>query len=655
MNYRQVHLDFHTSEKIEGIGEAFDKAQFQEMLKLGHVNSITVFSKCHHGWAYHPSKANQMHPHLKFDLLGAQIEAAHEIGVKTPVYLSAGLDEKYARTHREHLVRAANDSVGSSTPDFMRPGYHKMCLNTPYLDILLDQIREVCENYDADGIFLDIVCVQPCYCQTCMTQLEEEGGDPNNFADVMAQAERVYANYVRRVRETIDSVKPGLPVFHNGGHIRRGRRDLAHANTHLELESLPTGGWGYDHFPMSAAYSRTLGMNFLGMTGKFHTSWGEFGGYKHPNALRYEVALSAATGAHCSVGDQLHPSGRMDPATYSIIGAGYRELEVKEPWLDGYRNKADIAVLSIEALNNYYEQKMLPTVGSDVPDKGCARILLEGHYLFDYIDTEANLDGYKLLILPDTAILDAELAEKIKAYVRGGGKVLASGRAATLDGSFAIDFGCEYAGASEFRPDYVRPHFDIGFMPEAACLMRCQGYRIKNVRGQVLADREDSYFNRTREHFCSHQHAPNNTASRESAVVMGADGAYIGWDVFEEYATSGIITAKALVIGVLEALLPNKQISTNLGAQGVVTLTEKGNSEIVHLLYAPPIRRGNGVEIIEDLPTVCDTTVSVKCAEEPASVRLVPDMKEIPFTYTDGKVTFEIDRFVCHQMIEILK
>ena len=48
MNFRQVHLDFHTSEKIPGIGSRFSKAQFQEALKTGHVNSITVFSKCHH-------------------------------------------------------------------------------------------------------------------------------------------------------------------------------------------------------------------------------------------------------------------------------------------------------------------------------------------------------------------------------------------------------------------------------------------------------------------------------------------------------------------------------------------------------------------------------------------------------------------------------
>lgn len=82
MNTRQVHLDFHTSEKLQGIGSCFSKEQFQHALITGHVNSITVFAKCHHGWAYFPSEANEMHPGLKFDLLKAQIEAAHEINVK---------------------------------------------------------------------------------------------------------------------------------------------------------------------------------------------------------------------------------------------------------------------------------------------------------------------------------------------------------------------------------------------------------------------------------------------------------------------------------------------------------------------------------------------------------------------------------------------
>lgn len=105
MRYRQVHLDFHTSENVEGIGEKFNKRHFQNALKAGCVNSITVFSKCHHGWSYHPSKVNQMHPNLKFDLLGAQLEACREIDVKAPVYISAGFDENQAKLHPEWLCR----------------------------------------------------------------------------------------------------------------------------------------------------------------------------------------------------------------------------------------------------------------------------------------------------------------------------------------------------------------------------------------------------------------------------------------------------------------------------------------------------------------------------------------------------------------------
>ena len=98
MRFRQIHLDFHTSEQIPGVGAAFSSEQFQDMLRLGRVDSITLFSKCHHGWSYHPTSVGRQHPTLGFDLLGAQIEAAHAIGVRTPVYLSAGLDEQVYRT-----------------------------------------------------------------------------------------------------------------------------------------------------------------------------------------------------------------------------------------------------------------------------------------------------------------------------------------------------------------------------------------------------------------------------------------------------------------------------------------------------------------------------------------------------------------------------
>ncbi len=658
MNYRQVHLDFHTSEKIKGIGEKFDKKEFQEALKAGHVNSITVFSKCHHGWAYHPSSANEIHPELKFDLLKAQIEAAHEIGVKTPVYLSAGLDEKMARRHPEWLVRNKNETT-PWTPDFTLPGYHKMCLNSPYLPYLLKQIEEVCENYDADGIFLDIVGVQKCYCQNCINTLLSENKDPYDEKNIVELAERVYANYTSEVRKAIDKHKKGLPVFHNGGHIRRGRRDLAEMNTHLELESLPTGGWGYDHFPLSAGYARTIGMEFLGMTGKFHKSWGEFGGFKHPNALRYEAALAIANGARLSVGDQLHPSGKADLATYKLIGEAYSEVEAVEPWLEGAENIADIAVLSSESITNYFANKGLANAvtgtQNDV-DSGCVRILLEGKYLFNVIDTEADFNDYKLLILPDCITLDNELASKIKAFTAKGGKVLATGKSGTYydKDEFALDFGAEYKGVCKYQPSYLRPEFEIKSVANSAYIMYSTGYDIENKGGEVLGYRENPYFNRTVFSFSSHLHTPNNPDDKHVASVIGKDGAYISWEMFDDYAKKGSITVKEFVVGVIDKLLSdNKTIVTNLPAQGIITLTKQNDRLVNHVLYASPVKRGTDTEIIEDIIPVYNINVSVKTDKAVNKVYKAPQMTEVPYKYENGILSYTVDKIECSQLIVI--
>ncbi|MBE6614297.1 MAG: beta-galactosidase [Ruminococcaceae bacterium] len=653
MNFRQVHLDFHTSEKIPGIGAKFSKEQFQNALKLGHVNSITIFSKCHHGWAYHPSEANEMHPELKFDLLAAQIEAAHEIGVKTPVYLSAGLDEKLARRHPEWLRRGdPNDSIG-----WKNPGYHEFCMNTPYLDILAAQVEEVVKNYDADGIFLDIVGVRTCYCQHCVRTLLDEGKDPYDPANVAELGERIYANYCRRMREAVDKYKPGLPLFHNSGHIRRGRRDLADVDTHLELESLPTGGWGYDHFPLSAAYSRTLGKDFLGMTGKFHTTWGEFGGYKHPMALRYEEALCVANGAKCSIGDQLHPSGYMDEATYALIGEAYAEVETKEPWLDNVTSVADIAILSQDAAIAYYSRSQVVHHHGASGDVGAGRLLLEGKYLFDVIDFEESFDKYKLLILPDNIRLDEAMTARVQAFVAKGGKILASGTSALAVGKdeFVVDLGAKWLGQSAYRPVYFRPKFEIDCLRNAAAVIYEQAYDIE-ADGEVLITRENPYFNRTTFAFSSHQHTPNNPETSMPAATIGKNGAYIASEIFVEYANKGSITTKKMFLGVIEALLADtKTLVTDLPAQGVVTLMEQSekNRLVNHVLYASPVKRGGGIEIIEDILPVYDVHVTLRLDKAPKKVYLAPEMQEIEYKWDGRELSYTIDKLFIHAMVVV--
>jgi hypothetical protein len=564
------------------------------------------------------------------------------------------LDEKLARRRPDWLIRDVNDAT-SWTKGFMESGYHEFCLNSPYLDILLAQIHETLSRYEADGLFLDIVGVRKCYCHTCVASARSEGKDPRDEAAMLPLWERTYANYTARVKETVESVKQGLPIFHNNGHIARGRRDQAFMNSHLELESLPTGGWGYDHFPLSARYAQTLGAEYLGMTGKFHTFWGEFGGYKHPNALRYETALSIANGARCSIGDQLHPNGLMDEATYSLIGEAYSELESKEAWCVKSTNVADIALLSLEATGIHPGAKNEQR--KPASDAGAVRMLLEGHFLFDVIDQEQDLTAYQVVILPDYVAVGGELQSKLKRFLRQGGKLLATGWSG-LDPEgerFAIDIGIRHGGQNPFRPDYFRPLFKPGRLGEASFIFYSQGQKIELAGGTELGRREDPYFNRDVFAFCSHQHTPSSNVYGGPGMVESGNGIYIAWNVFDDYATKGSLILKETVIHALNRLLPGKTLQTNLPAQGIVTLQEQKdeNRLVNHLLYTSPVRRGDGIEVIEDIVPLYDVRVSVRTDRAVNGVYLAPQMTPLSFTFENRTVSYVVPELDCHQMVVI--
>ncbi|MBQ8762657.1 MAG: beta-galactosidase trimerization domain-containing protein [Clostridia bacterium] len=642
---RQVHLDFHTNGTLP-VGKNFSKEQFQKALKTGHVNSITVFSKCHHGWSYHPTEANEMHPELDFDLLGAQLEACKEIDVNAPVYISAGFDEKEYIKRPEWRYRCSPD-INDCLEYENEVHFHLLCFNTGYLDFLCRQIEEVMQKYNPCGIFLDIVYPKVCYCEKCVSDMKALGMNIENEDDRQKFAVMTLNKYTEATNAAVRKYSDTATIFHNSGHIPKGDYGFIKANTHLELESLPTGGWGYDHFPLSAAYVRSLNnTDYLGMTGKFHHSWGEFGGFKHPNALIYETSLSIANGAGCSIGDQMHPLGEMNMSTYGLIGKAYSLVEEKEPWIEGAANVADIAVLSAEALTGNRDVKA---------DIGANRMLLENNCLYNFIDSKMDFFAYKMLILPDVAILSEETIEKIKAYANNGGKIIASGEALIKDGEFALDFGATFKGENEYNPTYFIPCFET-VNGTTEYLMRCNSYKLEAVDCEIAAYMQNPYFNRTAEHFCSHAHAPNNPEESFPAVAIKGNAAYIGWDIFTAYARHGHLCFKELFTYVLKKMMGDElTVTANVPDRAVVTYTrqEKEKRNILHLLYAHTTIRGEKTEVIEDIVPLNNVECSVKCASKPSKVLLVPTETELEFEFNNGIAKFTVPEVNIHQMVAV--
>ena len=660
LRYRQIHLDFHTSEHIPGIGAAFDPDDFVATLKAAHVDSITIFAKCHHGWSYYPTKVGAPHPQLsRPDLMGDMVKALSAADIECPIYISVQWDERNARIHPEWRARSATEN--RFDPGQLTAGWHTLCLNhKAYRDELLEHAREVARNYETQGLFFDIILTPDCVCAECLASMAEHGLDPENPADRLKNDEWVNEVFRSEMTEALRAEFPGLRIFYNCGHIhKQGLKRFANYS-HLELESLPTGGWGYDHFPSSARYAATLGMDFLGQTGKFHTSWGEFGGFKHPHALEYEVAQMVALGAKCLVGDQLHPDGAINPDTYASIAPAYARIEKLEPFLEDARQVSEVAIVAAEyfhpvgARNNH-------------SDDGAAQMLLELKRPFDVIDPSyARLEDYRVLVLPDEIPVEGEFATRLRAFVAQGGKLLLSGTSGlAADGSFAVPAGIRRSGEQvTFKPSYLKADAELDAdMTKSPFVMYGTAETITAEGARVLAQVVPPYFNRNYAHFSSHQHAPDNPAAAPlgAGVTLHEGVAYVAYPIFAMYHAVGQPLYKYLVRGLLEHLLPKPSLTTDLPSAGRVSLTRQANENrhILHLLYGPPQVRGKSVplpngdgirmmEMIEDIPAIGPVTARLRLPQDPSRVYDALTGQDVAWSKSDGQVEVTIPRLHIH-------
>jgi hypothetical protein len=158
--FRQIHLDFHTSELIPDVGARFKADAFAERLADARVNWVTLFAKCHHGLSYYPTRAGTMHPALGFDLLGEQVAACRKRGIVTPAYISVRVDEHNAHVHPEWIGRLkgasshhVNHEICNRKVLEWQDGYGVVSFGTKDLPWVLEYIRNQRQHHASKRVF----------------------------------------------------------------------------------------------------------------------------------------------------------------------------------------------------------------------------------------------------------------------------------------------------------------------------------------------------------------------------------------------------------------------------------------------------------------------------------------------------------------------
>jgi hypothetical protein len=608
---RQVHLDFHTSPHIPDVGSEFDATEFARTLKRAHVNSVTIFAKCHHGMCYYPTKTGTQHPALKGrDLMGEQMEALRREGIRCPLYTTVVWEEDAAQKHpewrqlrRDGLFAGRAVATDNKTA---HPGPWKFLnfLNPDYQDYIEAHVRELLDNYEVDGFFFDILFFheKACWSDESMRFRREHGFLHDDRETQVRFESAAQAGFAEKFSRIVNGRQPEATIFYNSTthssvNSQVGLRTRTAFQSHFEIESLPSGFWGYQHFPRMARQIGRWDKPWFGMTGRFQKQWGDFGGIKPQPALEYECFRSQALGGGNSVGDQLPPRGVLDQAAYDLIGAVYAQCEAAEPFYAASQALPQVGVFS----------PSYPGFGgeADKSEEGVVQMCEEAHYECSILDDSQPLDEYELLILPDSTVITDALRLKLRNYYENGGKLLISHKAGRdAQGNWTLDFlPLSFEGEVEKYPTYWRAHEE--FWPEFSKSDRVfyeQGLNVKGGDGtRVLVERVLPYFKRTDVKFSSHfQTPPNKETDQFPAVVAGERFVYFSDPIFREYRQAGNIAARDVWKRTMESLVGEAPFGSGLPTTVLSVPRRRGNDLILTLLHYVPLRKALDIDVIEE-------------------------------------------------------
>ena len=122
--------------------------------------------------------------------------------------------------------------------------------------------------------------------------------------------------------------------------------------------------------------------------------------------------------------------------------------------------------------------------------------------------------------------------------------------------------------------------------------------------------------------------------------------------MFKSYNETGSYVIEEYVSRAIENVYRKMTVTENLPSTGRVRVRESDGGEFIalHLLYAPPVNRGN-VCLLPDFPKLYDTSVTIKVDRKITSVTAMPEGISVPFSQNGDSVKIDVPPFKLHTLL----
>lgn len=409
-------------------------------------------------FAYYDSKLLKRHsPHVPKDWVAKEIAEYQRLGVRILGVYPPTLQSEVYELHPDWRL-ISKDTREIPSVDLKVHGHGGMlCLLGPYGDFFIEVLAEILTLFPAvDAFSFDgLHYTGACYCQHCRANYKADTGDELPPRDIQNPAFRRYQHWadrrmerhIQRMQTRLKSIKPEVALVTwttnagRFGHFLDVPRNMP-ARMNLLLDAPDMEFW-LDETNRGASIVPAFGCAYMWAVTNHRVAFAEpylmsrgnpYGKDSFPAheiERRMMLALAHGTVPSLAVGQPEH----LQEAAYHCLG----EVKKRGPWITHKSPEPWCAMVMSDNTRCFYargavEERYMAHVF------GAFRAGIEAHLplalVNDWNLTAEDLARYKVLVLPNTACIDAAQAEAIRGFVQNGG-----GLVATLDAGLCDGYG----------------------------------------------------------------------------------------------------------------------------------------------------------------------------------------------------------------------
>ena len=683
-NYRRNLTDMHIDAWDEEFLSQFDAVKYFNNLKKAKLTGPMIYTHSHVGWCNWPSKSGAMHPRWKGEnKIGQLFELCNKEGMDVIAYYSLIYNnwayEKYPSWRMIDLDGVPSRGIPKEKKEKLamlggHGRYGLLCPNNDeYREFIKVQFAELVEEYQFKGIFLDMTFwPMICYCPSCQARFKKETGkelpkiidwtDPD-WLLFQEKRENWMSEFAHYATGEMKKLKSDVAVEHQystATHVWtfgvRSRESDASDYVGGDLY----GGYDQQSFCCKLYYGMTANQPFEYMTSRCDPSLHDHTTTKSLDMMKLHAYLTYAHhGAFLAI-DAIDPRGTLDDRVYEMLGEVFGETMKYEPFYTG-KLTADVAL--------YFSFASKYDLRNNKPSKA----IIEGNEKYQHIDcmlglvkalrnaaipfkvitdkSLKNLSENKVIVLSDLTAMSQEEEDALVSYVEQGGSLYVSGiTPAKLVNRL---LGLKITGMTKERVTYMSPtaegqkFFSVYTKEFPMTVFSKQALAENTGNNKVLAEITLPYTDPADPTILASIHSnPPGRYTQAPAVVYGECGkGKVIWSAapIEE---SGQKIHKQVFTNLLGFLNTEKpMIKTDAQPYVEFTVFTDPGKGIIQLHCV-------NVQDLSPMIYLPGFSVSLRCANAPKRIILLPNKEDVPFVFRNGYAEFKVESLEIFRMYQ---